>query len=627
MTLASSKARDRYQGNGAAKEFPVTFTFIEHEELKVLHTAQDGTESLLQLDEDFSVVGGNGETGAVFYPKGGGALLATGEYLTIIRNMRLTQGLDLVNQGSFDADLVEQEFDRSRMIDQQLQEQLDRAVKVAPGGGISPEDLVSEIRAARDSANADRGAAEAARSGVEGALNAVRSVKNTIESTRDNALAALQSVTGAGVDVDSLFRDQLNRLISGKLAGTGGEWECTHIGEITPDTVEFNTTYDVGNTTGIKNLAIARNGSGGWLPQQYLTNLNRLESDFCGVIYGNSKCYKIYCAAVLAGSAVCWRIQVHPQCGDVRADFTAGTAYRFVLFRRSGDVAKQHTGEYTQPEYFVGNNVTEMPFAVGDSALLNPVRLGEMTLYGTGVSRRLGNMILSDKFARIDRVVVYSKNRSTSYTLTAGDATLPGEFFVSSPENRASPNISQLSAWGYSSEQDFLDNGCIRVYAVYFMPRLKPYAIPAARFVVPPEKLHMLQTSRIEYGANLITELLGKVPTKYSSYNNAGPFTRSTFENGRAVATWLYLDSEVRPRYNGEFATVAMTAGAYVHDGTLQLCIIFKELLYDTEANSWNADSGALEFADYSKTTTDDNGNVILCGCMGFDTGIAIPEA
>ena len=107
MTVSNDNRRARYEGNGAATSFSFDFTLFAKEDLKVLHTAADQTETELTLDVDYTVTGaGDPNGGSVTYPLSG-APLPAGEHLTLTRDLTFTQEVDLQNQGAWLPEVME----------------------------------------------------------------------------------------------------------------------------------------------------------------------------------------------------------------------------------------------------------------------------------------------------------------------------------------------------------------------------------------------------------------------------------------------------------------------------------------------------------------------------------------
>lgn len=134
MTVPTSHSRVQYDGNDAATEFDYTFKIFDADDLVVVLTDVDDNETTLVRGSDYSVDGvGDEAGGTVTYPISG-TPLATGETLTILREIPVVQETDLRNQGRFYPETIEEEFDRSRMIDQQVVEVQGRALKKTLGG-------------------------------------------------------------------------------------------------------------------------------------------------------------------------------------------------------------------------------------------------------------------------------------------------------------------------------------------------------------------------------------------------------------------------------------------------------------------------------------------------------------
>jgi len=137
MTLSNQTSKNVFVGDGATVLFSYTFRIFADADLLV--TIQDTsvtpqTEITLVLTSDYTVTGADDPSGGTI------TLLLTGQLsvapsatdnITIQRALPLTQPTDYVENDPFPADSHEDALDRSRMIDQQLQEELDRSIKLA----------------------------------------------------------------------------------------------------------------------------------------------------------------------------------------------------------------------------------------------------------------------------------------------------------------------------------------------------------------------------------------------------------------------------------------------------------------------------------------------------------------
>ncbi|WP_029896586.1 discoidin domain-containing protein [Desulfohalovibrio reitneri] len=195
MTIATTINRARYRGDGQAASFPAPFPFFQPDDLEVVRSPADGSgDTTLALEADYAVSGGGPDGGEVVLP----APLADGDHLTIRRVVSPVQVLDLVNLDGFDAELVEREFDRSRMLDQQIMEELSRCLKYPASSGAGSR--LTEAGEYMDGVAAARDAAQAARSGAETAESGALDARQAAEAARDLA----QRLASAGEDVEVL---------------------------------------------------------------------------------------------------------------------------------------------------------------------------------------------------------------------------------------------------------------------------------------------------------------------------------------------------------------------------------------------------------------------------------------
>lgn len=124
MTVSSTTNRVDYTGNGATTVYPYTFKIFDDSELRVTTRDTDDQETTLVLDTDYTVSGvGNSSGGNVTLT----TALASSYRLTIRRVRPLTQTTDIRNNGDFYPESHEDAFDKLLMIDQQQQQDIDRA--------------------------------------------------------------------------------------------------------------------------------------------------------------------------------------------------------------------------------------------------------------------------------------------------------------------------------------------------------------------------------------------------------------------------------------------------------------------------------------------------------------------
>lgn len=145
MSVANTNLKTGpYETNGTTTVFPVTIQFFAPTEIAVYQRdIVEGDVTQLVLDSDYTVSGGDGETGSIttigvvdgeVVP----VAIAAGFELYILRAIPLTQPTDLTNSGRWLPEVYEAALDRLLEQIQQLQEQLDRCYK-APIGSTAEE--------------------------------------------------------------------------------------------------------------------------------------------------------------------------------------------------------------------------------------------------------------------------------------------------------------------------------------------------------------------------------------------------------------------------------------------------------------------------------------------------------
>ena len=143
MTVASTTNKASYNGNGTQSVFAYTFKIFVDADIKVYVGT---TLKTINTHYTLSGVGATGG-GNVTFTSGNIPAAGTGN-VTLLRSLALTQGVDLVNYGRFDAEVVESQYDKLTMMVQQLQEQADRTIRfnttVSDAGGVEITDTVAE---------------------------------------------------------------------------------------------------------------------------------------------------------------------------------------------------------------------------------------------------------------------------------------------------------------------------------------------------------------------------------------------------------------------------------------------------------------------------------------------------
>ncbi len=138
MTVSSAQNKVSYAGDGSTTVFSVPFLFQANADITAILRDGQGVETTWVEGTDYTLTGAGNPSG--------GTLTATtapgsGEKLTIKRVVPLTQETDYPEGGQFPAQSHEDALDRGTMADQQLQEQIDRAVKLKATSALSDIDF------------------------------------------------------------------------------------------------------------------------------------------------------------------------------------------------------------------------------------------------------------------------------------------------------------------------------------------------------------------------------------------------------------------------------------------------------------------------------------------------------
>lgn len=119
----STGVKKAYTGNGVTTTWPITFPYGEVSDIH-LYLEVDGGEAE-EITTNFEV---DEDALTVTYPVDGDPL-EDDSVLTLICETPISQDVDLINGGPYDAEVIEAEFDKLTQISQQMREELDRAIK------------------------------------------------------------------------------------------------------------------------------------------------------------------------------------------------------------------------------------------------------------------------------------------------------------------------------------------------------------------------------------------------------------------------------------------------------------------------------------------------------------------
>lgn len=135
-TVNITTSRIQYSCNGSTTVYAYPFKVYEDDDLEVITSDSSYTEATLILNTDYTVSGAGDDSG-------GNVTLAAGSNcpnnytLTILRNIDITQDTDYSDGQTLTADGLESPPDKSRIIDQQFNEDLDRSLKIVKSSTLT----------------------------------------------------------------------------------------------------------------------------------------------------------------------------------------------------------------------------------------------------------------------------------------------------------------------------------------------------------------------------------------------------------------------------------------------------------------------------------------------------------
>ena len=130
MTVSSTTVKNSYSGNSSTTVFAYTFKIFADTDLEVIIRSSTGTETTKTLTTHYTVSGaGDASGGNVTFTSGNTP--ATGQTVVIRRGVPQTQAIDYIANDPFPAESHEEGLDRATMTTQQVQEELDRSIKLS----------------------------------------------------------------------------------------------------------------------------------------------------------------------------------------------------------------------------------------------------------------------------------------------------------------------------------------------------------------------------------------------------------------------------------------------------------------------------------------------------------------
>lgn len=221
MTVANNYAPARYVGNGSTRSFAVSWR-LENDDDFVVYQKVGGVQSVVD-PSNYTAVNTDNEHGVVF-----NTAPANGTIIVITRATPHEQDTPYKTSSGFQAIKVEEDFDSLTMMVQELQNGVDRAVKVPETSTETQQHFSDSLFAARDEAQSYAQAAHVSEANAAGsatnahyseenaeifagrAETAATTATNKADAAAASATTAGQKATLAGASATSAYQSELN---------------------------------------------------------------------------------------------------------------------------------------------------------------------------------------------------------------------------------------------------------------------------------------------------------------------------------------------------------------------------------------------------------------------------------
>ena len=187
MTVSSLTVKNSYNADNTTTSFAYTFPIHSTSELTVILRAANGTETIQTITTHYSIVDNGSAGGQVIF----GTAPATGNTVVLLRDTNLTQETDYIANDPFPAETHEAALDKITLQQQELQEELDRAIKISRSNDIASSEI-AQTAATR----AGKLLAFDANGDLEVSLDA-SSIATNATAAANSATAAASSATSA----------------------------------------------------------------------------------------------------------------------------------------------------------------------------------------------------------------------------------------------------------------------------------------------------------------------------------------------------------------------------------------------------------------------------------------------
>ena len=198
MTISTTSIKNTYTGNNSTATFNYTFKIFANSDLQVIIRNASGVETVKTITTHYTVAGaGNNSGGSITFTSGN--IPTNTETVVIRRILPQTQSIDYIANDPFPAESHEEGLDRAMMTIQQVQEELDRSLKVSRTATLNTPEITDDASSRAGKLlgfSADGNSLDATIDGSGVATNATAAA-NSAKAAATSASAAATSATAA----------------------------------------------------------------------------------------------------------------------------------------------------------------------------------------------------------------------------------------------------------------------------------------------------------------------------------------------------------------------------------------------------------------------------------------------
>jgi hypothetical protein len=200
MTVSSTVYKADSTGNGVTTEFTIPFDLQDESQVLVTKVSAAGVETVLVLNTDYTVSGIGTASRKITLT----TALPTGERVIRSPNVSLTQSVDYVEGDDFPAETHEAAVDKLTLICQQLQEQLNRTVKLDISDAVDIDALITNVQTVAENLTNLNIVA-----GIDTEITAVAGIESAVSTLAaiSSEISAVSAVSAGVADVAAIDTD------------------------------------------------------------------------------------------------------------------------------------------------------------------------------------------------------------------------------------------------------------------------------------------------------------------------------------------------------------------------------------------------------------------------------------